>query len=106
MADTAKRSVTLMAATWEEIDELARSNDEISPAELIRQVILRGLRSYKSEVAKGLELETKQLVQQKLKQRQGSMAQALEVLKEFIDGDADGAEAADAISVIERGLTD
>lgn len=103
MADTAKRSVTLMSSTWDEIDDLANANDEISPAELIRQVILRGLRLYKAEVAKGLELETKQMVQQKLKQRQGSMAQALEILKGRITDDP---EAAAAIAALERGLTD
>lgn len=104
MADTAKRSVTLMTTTWKEIDDLAKANDEISPAELIRQIILRGLRLYKSEVAKGLELETKQLVQQKLKQRQGSMTEALETLKSKVDGK--DADAAQAIAALERGLTD
>ncbi|WP_163659067.1 hypothetical protein [Adonisia turfae] len=103
MAETAKRSVTLMATTWAEIDELAQANDEISPAELIRQIILRGLRSYKAEIAKGLELKTKQLVQQKLKQRQGSMAEALEVLKAKVANDK---EASAAIAAIEKGLTD
>ena len=103
MAETAKRSVTLMSTTWTEIDDLAKANDEISPAELIRQIILRGLRSYKAEIAKGLELKTKQLVQQKLKQRQGTMAEALEVLKTKV---ADDDEATAAIAALERGLTD
>ncbi len=103
MADTAKRSVTLMASTWKEIDDLADANDEISPAELIRQIILRGLRIYKSEIAKGLELKNKQLVQQKLIQRQGAMAEALEVIKEKV---GDNAEISQAIAAIEKGLRD
>ena len=103
MADTAKRSVTLMASTWKEIDDLADANDEISPAELIRQIILRGLRIYKAEIAKGLELKTKQLVQQKLIQRQGSMAEALKVIKEKAGDDV---EIVQAIAAIEKGLQD
>lgn len=95
-----QRSITLPDEIWKEIDDLAI----MQSGELTRELIMRGLRVYKSELAKAASYENSQLVNQKLKQRQGSMAEALKVLKAKVDGG--DTEAADAIAAIEKGLSD
>ena len=94
-----QRSITLPEEIWKEIDDLAL----MQPGELTRELIMRGLRAYKAELATAITYENKQLVNQKLKQRQGSMTQALETLKQIVGGSS---EAADAIAAIEKGLND
>lgn len=99
----AQRSITLPEEVWQEIDDLAI----MQPGELTRELIMRGLRAYKAELATAMSYENKQLVNQKLKQRQGSMSQALEVFKLLLNGNdtvsPDDLEA--AIATIEKGLT-
>ena len=104
--DTVKKSIVVPSALWVEIEKLAPS----TAAELAAKLVERGLRIYQAELASALELElnelekdNKQLVNQKLKQRQGTMAEALEVLKTKV---ADDDEATAAIAALERGLTD
>ena len=105
--DTVKKSIVVPATLWVEIEKLAPS----TPAELASKLVERGLRLYQSELADALQLElnelekgNKKLVNQKLKQRQGSMAEALKILKSKITDD--DSEAAAAIAAIEKGLSD
>lgn len=100
VVSNSQRSITLPNVVWEEIDDLAI----MQPGELTRELIMRGLRVYKAELAKAASYENSQLVNRKLKQRQGSMALALQVLKAKVDGG--DAEVADAIAAIEKGLSD
>ncbi len=98
-----QRSITLPEGVWAEIDELAI----MQPGELTRELILRGLRAYKAELATAMSYENKQLVNQKLKQRQGDMADALEVIKLIETSSApEPDELRDAIATLERGLSD
>ena len=95
--------ITLDDSTWQRLNALVSKTAHLDVNSVLRDCISRGLNAVEAEAYSS---ENKQLVNQKLKQRQGSMTQALETLKEFIDGDADGAEAVDAISILEKGLSD
>lgn len=100
-----QRTVTLPEEIWAEIDELAQT----TPSELIRELVARGLRAYKAELAKGMELDVKILTQRKLQQRQGKMNEAVKAIKNLVDkldGSKDLEPIQQALSVLEKGLSD
>ena len=105
---TQRPQVTLDDGVIDRLNRLAPLTAHLDFNGNLREAISRGLASMEAEF---IGAETKRLVNQKLKQRQGSMAQALEVNKSLLGEEGEwGIEVdksvLDAIATLEKGLSD
>lgn len=91
-------------STWQRVDKLTEKLGLLDYGDLLRQFVADGLNRFEVEV---LTTENKQLVNQKLRQRQGNMAEALKVIRRINTPNApEDNELVDAIATIEKGLSD
>lgn len=104
-----RRYLTMPDTTWKRVDGLTEKLGLLDYGDLLRQFVADGLNRLEVEV---LTTENKQLVNQKLRQRQSNMAEALRTLRRAWD-DTDGESLAidfdaamAAIATIEKGLSD
>ena len=88
--------------TYQRIESLVQKTAHLDMQTVMRECLSRGLASLEMEV---YGAENRRLVNRKQKQRQGSMAEALQVLKDKVAGRSD-AEVAAAIAALEKGLSD
>ena len=88
----------------ERLKALVPQSAHLKLNDLLREALSRGVASLELEL---LGAENKRLLNQKMKQRQGDMAKALEIVKNGVKfGEASDAEMLEAIAVMEKGLSD
>ncbi|MEM9263932.1 MAG: hypothetical protein AAGA46_00235 [Cyanobacteria bacterium P01_F01_bin.13] len=109
MPASKRPQITLDDTTWKRLNVLVERSAHLDVNSVLRDCISRGLNAAEAEVYNS---ENKELINQKLKQRQGKMAQALEEIKQIVADLPDLASQIDiepfqkAIADIEKGLSD
>ena len=71
------KSVSLPASYWDELEKLRGDADALPLVEVTRAAVNRGIQVMLADEMTRIDLITKTLVQQKLKQRQGDMARLI-----------------------------
>ena len=98
-------SVSLREEQWQAIDELKGSS---SRSEVCRDIVQRGILAILQERIVLIDTENKKLLRQKLKQRQGKMIDALNLLEASLrENNEDTTEVvAQALETLRECLTD